>query len=123
MLADKSYRNSSGMSSRTQKGTGRCSRSSRSSSNPPSPSREHTELPPLLAHLAGDAVALRQWASVAVAELSALKLGERHVQLQLAGLANENERLERALGDALHDKRTVRNRACFDKETCSGKGT
>jgi hypothetical protein len=61
--------------------------------------------------LAGDAVALRQWASVAVAELAALKLGERHAHLQLAGLANENERLERALGDALHDKRTVTGHA------------
>ena len=104
------------MARRTQKRTGRRARSSRSSSNPPSPSPEHAELPPLLAHLAGDAVALRQWSSVAVAELAALKLGERHAQLQLAGLANENERLERALGDALDEKRTVGTRFRADRE-------
>lgn len=38
-----------------------------------------------------------RWASLATAELRALKLGERHGQLQLTALANENERLERDL--------------------------
>ncbi len=59
-----------------------------------------TEPPPLPPHLAGDVVALRQWASVASAELRSLKLGERHFGLQLTALGNENERLARELGAA-----------------------
>lgn len=67
-----------------------------------------SEVPPLLAHLSGDPVALRQWASVAVAELQALRLGEKHQQLHITALATENERLERELRNAVAAKNQVR---------------
>jgi hypothetical protein len=73
--------------------------------------KDHVETPPLLPHLACDAVAMRQWASVAVAELNVLKLAERHLTLQITAMANDNQRLERQLGASKHAEMQV-------KKTC-----
>lgn len=60
-------------------------------------SKVNDSLPPILAHMSGDPVALRKWASLASSELRALKLGKKHSDLQISCLINENERLRHEL--------------------------
>lgn len=60
--------------------------------------RNDNDLPPILAHM--DLVALRKWSSLASSDIRSMKLGQKHSNLQITSMMNENERLRHELLEA-----------------------